>query len=153
MPVDADRFAFDQFPRGLLAFSVSRRQFLPTLVNDFLVTCEETDGRPAYKLADLGTWPEEKLVTVIPRVIKGCRISVEAGFVWGQPPGISKPVKLFPLDSPATLAFNHINGLTSIQEINEAVRLAAGWDLEHSFAYVRGLFLWLVLTRVCEPVN
>jgi len=153
MSDDTDRFAFDKFPRGFLAFGVSRRQFLPTLVNDFLVSCDKTDGRPTYKLSDLGTWEDDKLAVVIPRVVKGCEISVEDGFVWGQPPKTIQPVKLFPIDSPARVAFNNINGTISIWGISEEVRLAAGWDDERSFSYVRGLFLWLVLTRVCQPVN
>jgi hypothetical protein len=153
MPDEADRFAFDKFPRGLLAFQVSRRQFLPALVNDFLVSCDKTNGRPTFRLSELGTWEEEKLATVIPRVVKDCKINVEDGFVWGQPPKTGRPIKLFPLDSPATVAFNHINGATSIQEISEEVHLATGWEHERSFSYIRGLFLWLVLTRVCQPVN
>ena len=153
MPDEADRFAFDKFPRGLLAFQVSRRQFLPALVNDFLVTCDQTDGRPTYKLAELGTWEDDQLAAMIPRVVKGCLITVKDGFVWGQPLKTSKPITLFPFQSPARIAFNSINGTTSIQEISEEICLATGWDRERSFSYIRGLFLWLVLTRVCQPVN
>jgi hypothetical protein len=153
MPDEADRFAFDKFPRGLLAFQVSRRQFLPALVNDFLVSSDKINGRPTFKLSELGKWEDEDLGNVIPRVIKGCLITVEGGFVWGQPPKTGWPIKLFPLDSPAIVAFNHINGTTSIQEISEEVYLATGWEHERSFSYIRGLFLWLVLTRVCQPVN
>jgi hypothetical protein len=153
MPDEKERFAFDKFPRGLLAFQVSRRQFLPALVNDFLVSSDEINGRPTYKLSDLGNWEDEVLGNVIPRVVKGCLITVKDGFVWGRPPKVNQPIKLFPLDSPARVAFNFINGTTSIQEISEEVCRTTGWEHERGFSYIRGLFLWLVLTRVCQPVN
>jgi hypothetical protein len=153
MPDDADRFAFDKFPRGVLAFQVSRRQFLPALVNDFLVSSDKINGRPTFKLSELGKWEDEELGSVIPRVVKGCLITVKEGFVWGQPPKVNQPIKLFPLDSHARVAFNSINGMTTIQEISGEICRATGWDHERSFSYIRGLFLWLVLTRVCQPVN
>lgn len=153
MPDDAERYAFDKFPRRLLAFNVSRRHLVPALVNDFLVTCESVDGRPAYKLADLGIWQDDQLSVLTPRVVKDCRITVEQGFVFGQPPSAKKPIKLFPLDSPATFAFNLIDGTRSLQEISDSLVAQTRWDSSRSFAYTRGLFLWLVLTCVCQPVH
>lgn len=150
---DSGRFAFDTFPRGSLSFHINRRQFLPALLQELTVACEQDDGRPTFKLADLGLLPDDQLAVLIPRIVRGCSIHIDDSFVWGKSPGMKKAIRLFPLDSPARIAFNGMNGMTSIGEISTALASASGWDAGRSFSYVRGLFLWLVIARVCQPVN
>ena len=153
MQPDADLFAFEKFPRGYLNFTVSRRQFLPTLIKDFLVSCERDEGKPVRKLSELGVRPDEELGPLCPRVVPGCKITVQEGMVWGQPPRALRPIRIFPVESPALIAFNLFNGKTPLAQAAEQVAEENGWDADRSFAYVRGFFLWLVLVRVCQPAH
>jgi hypothetical protein len=153
MPPDADIYAFDKFPRGYLNFTVSRRQFLPTLIQNFLAISENGYGKPALKLNELGIRSNEEIAQIYPRVVPGCIITVLEDMVWGQPPRDPRPIKLFPLHSPALTAFNLFNATTAIEVAVSKVAEKTGWARDRSFAYVRGLFLWLVLTRVCQPAH
>lgn len=146
-------FEFDKVLHGYLAFKVNRRQFFSTLLQELLVRAGEDEGRPAHKMADLGTWSNEQLAPLIPRIVPGCKIFVEDNFVWARPPNYIRPFKIFPLDSPALLVFNAINGMQSLLEISQQFQHATEWDEERSFAYVRGFFLWLTVAMVCQPVN
>ncbi len=148
-----DNYDFERLPRGRLNFSVSRRQFFPALLQEFLAYCDSIEGRPAHNLAELGLWADEDLYRLCPRIAPECKIHVQDGLVWAQHPTSKQPIKLFPIDSPARVAFNEMNGLKSLREIAQQVQSITDWDEQRSFAYVRGLFLWLVFTKVCRPDN
>jgi hypothetical protein len=146
-----DRFAFDEFPRKKLSFGFTRRQLWSVLTMNLQVYSGQGEGGSAFKLADLGGLPDHQLAGFTPRVISGCKITVGDGFVWGQPPDADQPVQLFPSDSPALKAFNLFNGQTSLAEVSRCLGQEMGWDEDRSFAYVRGLFLTLVLAHICQP--
>ncbi len=146
-------FAFDQFPHAKLPFRMTRRQFWSTLVTGLWALSEKSDGVEPYSLANLGIWSNEQLAEVIPLVVPGCKITVADGYIWGCPPSQNAPVCLFPEDSPALTAFNQLNGFTSLDEVSAVLQQASGWDQPRSFAYVRGLFLTLVLEGICYPQN
>jgi hypothetical protein len=146
-------FAFDQFPHGKLSFRMTRRQFWSTVVTGLWALSEKSDGVEPYSLANLGIWSNEQLAEVIPVIIPGCQISVDEGCIWGHSPSQSAPSRLFPEESPALTAFNQFNGFTSLEEVSAVLRETTGWDQTHSFAYVRGLFLTLVLEGLCYPQN
>ncbi|NOH02563.1 MAG: hypothetical protein HND47_11710 [Chloroflexi bacterium] len=145
----SDPFAFEAFPRGWLAFRITRRQFLPTLLDNIHAYCADA---PAHGLDELGTWDDEKLGGVVPKVNPGVKVSMKDGQVYGQPKTIENPLRLFATNSPALRAFNQMNGFTPLREIANSMAKENGWDGEHSFNYVRGLFLWLVLCLICEPL-
>ncbi len=147
----ADRFAFETFPRGTLAMHLSRRKFWSALTNELLVYASQGEGRKAYKLADLGNWSDQQLAEIIPVIVTGCEISVKEGFVWGKPPGSRSVYQLFPLGSPAVSVFNRINGQICLDENAQNLVQETNWDATRAFAYVRGVFLWLVLAGVCIP--
>jgi len=151
MSKNKEHFAFDQVPRAPLPFNVNRRHLYSALFTEFNVYSGKDEGGTAYKLADLGVWPDEKLYMLTPVVAAGCKISIADGIVCGQPEGATKPVQLFPLDSPALAAFNLFNGQTLLGEVSRQMAKEQSWDDTHAFAYVRGLFLWLVLAGVCQP--
>ncbi len=151
MPEDPDQYDFAKFPRGSLALHIPRRRFWSALVTEMQVTTGKSEGGRAYKLANLGNWADAQLAGIIPTIVKGCQISVNEGFVWAQPPGARQPAQLFPLDAPALAAYNRMNGQVRLDENARCLGRETGWDWEHSFAYVRGLFLWLVLAGVCYP--
>lgn len=146
-----EQFAFEKFPRGRLQFRFSRRQLLSALSTEFRVVRKEQQGEDTYKLSGLGALPDEALADIIPVVAPGCRITARDGVVWGQPPAAAKPIQLFPLDSPALTTFNLFNGLTPVSEAAKSLAAVTGWELALSFAFVRGLFLSLVLAGVCAP--
>ncbi len=146
-----DAYAFDQFPRGQLQFKFSRRGFLTALFTGAEVMWGKTDGRKALTLEQLGSYPDDALAEVMPVVTPRCVIFEQDGFVWGQPWGAVGPLRLFPLDSPALSAFNGFNGRNPLGEISADLAATTGWETQHSFDYVRGLFLTLVQIGVCQP--
>jgi hypothetical protein len=145
------RFEFEQVPRAPLPLNVRRRNLYTALFTEFGVYAGKNVGGAAYKLADLGMWSDEMLSMVTPIVSAGCKISLENGMVVGQTAGTAKSIQLFPVDSPALEAFNYFNGQTLLGEVSRILTRQQGWDAEKAFAYVRGLFLWLVLAGVCQP--
>ena len=151
MPEVAEKYAFEKFPRRPLVSGVTRRRLWSALTTEFLVYSGQGRGGTAYKLADLGELPDEQLAEVVPEVVPGCEIAVRGGFAWGRPPSARRPIELFPLDSPALTAFNSFNGLTPLGEASVRLAQASGWDEARSLAYVRGLFLCLVMAGICRP--
>jgi hypothetical protein len=151
MPEAAEKYAFEKFPRRPLVSGVTRRRLWSALTTEFLVYSGKGRGGTACKLADLGELPDEQLAEVVPEVVPGCEIAVRGGFAWGRPPLAGRPIELFPLDSPALTAFNLFNGLTPLGEAGVRLAQASGWDEARSFAYVRGLFLCLVMAGICRP--
>jgi len=146
-----ERFDFEKVPYQKLDFCLTRRQLWSSLSTNLQVYSGKGEGGSAYKLADLGDLPPEKLGAVIPEIVPGCEITVSEGFVWGKPPAKEQAFKLFPLASPALTAFNLFNGENALLEISRRLSECSEWDMVHSFAYVRGLFLCLVLIGVSLP--
>lgn len=147
--ISPDAFAFVSFPRGRLAFRVTRRKFLPSLLQNLHA---HSSDAPAHGLDELGNWGDAALGNVIPTVNPGVKISVQGGQVFGKPKSFEKPLRLFATNSPALRAFNQMNGFHSLSEIANSLAGENQWDEKHSFLYVRGLFLWLVLCLICEPL-
>jgi hypothetical protein len=147
----AGQYAFELVPRAPLPFNVNRRRLFSALFTELDVYSGVNDGGTAYKLSDLGVWSDEQLYMLTPQVTAGCQISLSNGLVHGLPQGTLKPLKLFPVDSPALPAFNQFNGQTLLGEVARSLAKDQNWDHAHAFAYVRGLFLWLVLAGVCQP--
>lgn len=144
-------FEFEKFPRQPLPFGVSRRRLWSALLTEFLVYTGKGEGGSAFKLADLGAWPDEQLASVVPQIVPGTKITIQEGCVWGQPPKTENPAPLFPIDSPALGAFNCMNGSTTLREAALTLEEQIHWPSGQCFAYVRGLFLWLVYVGACLP--
>jgi len=157
MSKDSESFPFGKFPRGNLALGVSRRGFLTALKTEVLVLGGKNEGGLAFKLSELGSWSDQELSEVIPQIKPGSVIQVQDGYVLGYHPEtarekfVSKPLILFPLDSPALYAYNLMNGFTTLDQVSSRLADETGWDTIQSFAYVRGLFLWLVWLGICVP--
>lgn len=151
MPTDHDPVLFDQFPRTKLVFKVDRRQFLSSLNTEYLAWSKKAGGGAVFTLADLGVFTDESLARIVPEIASGCKITVQDGFVYGQPAARDKPLKLIPLDSPALDVFNHFNGMTGLSDAARDLSRDTGWEADRAFAYTRGVFLWLVQAGVCLP--
>jgi len=145
--------AFQNFPRGQLAFRFTRRQLWSALTNEFVVSGNRQRGTAACSLADLGEFTDEDLMPIVPVVTPNCKISVEEGLVCGQPPTAAETIQLFPIPSPALNVFNLFNGQTSLGEVADRFTGLPGenWEAARRFAFVRGLFLCLVLAGICAP--
>ncbi len=152
-PEPAAYDAFENFPRGQLTFRFTRRQLWSALTNEFVVSGNRQHGQAAFSLADLGEFIDEDLGPIVPVVTPGCKISVEDGFVCGLPPTVTESIQLFPIPSPALSVFNLFNGQTSLGEAADRFNGPPGedWDPARRFAFVRGLFLCLVLAGICAP--
>ncbi|NWJ49148.1 MAG: hypothetical protein HXX08_25100 [Chloroflexi bacterium] len=146
-------YAYENFPRARLSFRITRRQLWSAIVTRVETRRQENKGRSVFDLQELGNYSDEQLSGLAPAIVDGCEISVTEGFIYCLPPGRIAAVQLFPQDSPALIAFNLFNGLTTLGEAAKQLSTEMDWDIKHSFAYIRGLFLALVLEGVCLPAS
>jgi hypothetical protein len=144
-------FPFEKFRHGGLPINISRRSFFSTLLNEFLVYSGKMDGGVGLKLTELGDSPDEELFGIIPVIIAGTEVKINRTYVSGRPLKGEHSYRLFSIHSPALVAFNLMNGENALAEIADALRQETGWDEERSFAYVRGLFLSLVIIGMVQP--
>jgi hypothetical protein len=139
-------------PAEELPFSVSRREFLPALVREALVTIDLARGGQGARLSELGELPDEQLALVRPILNPACEILVEEDWVCAKHRGAGTPIKLFSLDQEANLAvFNLFGGQLSLGDIGQQLAQEMGWEPARGFDHARGLFLSLASRRVCLP--
>jgi len=143
-------YEFESFPRGKLPAQLTRRQFFSGLINEIRAFAHE-ENHPVYRLSDLGDMPNQDLVWVVPVLLPGGEISSKEGYVWGKAPAARNPVRLFPADSPAAFVLEQFNGERTIVDASRSLAVSAVWDKQRAFAYVRGVFLWLVLAKLYVP--
>ena len=153
MSTDLGEYAFEQFPRQPLIFKTKRRQLVSTLREYLHVSALENKGVPAYNLSNLGVLPDDQLGQIVPEILPSSNISLKDEFVWGNRQQNPQPIRLIPAKEPALTTFNLFNGIHSLNDISQKLAQEMGWETEYSFAYARGLFLWLVLLQVCQPKN
>lgn len=79
-------------------------------------------------------------------------LSISEGMVWGQPPGDQAPRRLCAAEPANLLILRAIDGRTALGAVAEQVQHETQLS-ERSFAYVRALFLRLVLAHVATPVQ
>lgn len=133
-------------------FPRARRELLPAAV-EWWRARSDPERRPAFRLSELGTMPDEELADMTPAIARGCEISVRDGTVWGRPAGSDTPVPLLGTTPPELCVFNAMNGRWTIGEIAASVAADTGWPSGRAFAFTRGVFLHLVRLRVCAPTE
>lgn len=143
-------FAFEDFPRGKLPAQLTRRQFFAGLMNEVRAFAH-SEEQPVYRLSDLGDMPDAELAFVVPVLLPGSEVAEREGFMWGKAPGGRNGVRLFPADSAARFVQEQFDGQRSIVEASRNLAGQFGWEKQSAFAYVRGVFLWLVLAKLCAP--
>jgi hypothetical protein len=154
MPEAVERPAFEMFPHRPLPVGFHRRQLWAALKIGMEVYSGMGQGGQAYRLTDLGLWADEQLAPLLPAIVPGTRITTRAGYVCAQASRASAPLQLFAMeDVPALLTFNQFNGLTPLSAVSRRLAQTMGWDEAHSFAYVRGLFLCLVVAGLGQPAS
>jgi hypothetical protein len=129
---------------------VTRRQFFAGLMNEVRAFAREEE-HPVYRLSDLGDMPDVELARVVPAMLPGCQLAEQDGFIWGKTPGTRKGLRLFPADSPARFVMEQFDGQRSILDASRQWIERSGWEKQRALAYVRGVFLWLVLAKLYAP--
>jgi hypothetical protein len=143
-------FDFENFPRGKLPLNLTRQQFFSGLINEIRVH-SQTEKHPFYRLCDLGDMSNSDLARTVPVVLPGSEVFTEEGFIWGKAAEAEDPVRLFPAVSPASYVLQQFNTENSIAAASRSLSTQIGWDKQRAFAYVRGVFLWLVLAKLYIP--
>lgn len=146
------RFDFENYqPRESTPIPTSRRGLLRAMMSELHAYSGKVDGKLTLKLADLAALPDEELGLIRPVRLDGCRINLRENMVWAHVMGQIEPAALFPVDSPALIAFNLFDGRHNLADIGLALARESGWSNEKAKAYTRGLFLKLVSLHVCVP--
>jgi hypothetical protein len=143
-------YDFEQFPRGKLPAFLSRRQFFEGIIQE-IQAYSQRDEQPFYRLCDLGEMPNAELAWVIPNPVPGSKIFVEDGYAWGKASDSKNGVRLFPADAPAMFVLEQFDGCQNIVDSVRNMAAHLQWDKQRAFAYVRGVFLWLVLAKLYVP--
>jgi hypothetical protein len=143
-------YEFDKFPRGKLPARLPRRQFFTGLINEIRAFTHEEE-HPVFRLDDLGDMEDHDLAQVIPLLLPGSEIKHEDGYVWGRAPEAKKVLRLFPTRSEADFVQEQFDGGHRIVEVARSLAEETGWEKQRAFAYVRGVFLWLVLAKLYVP--
>jgi hypothetical protein len=141
---------FTKFPYAELAYQIDRKQFFRSMRKELNLLV--TDGK-RKKISELGVMEEDELSKLIPRIIPGTKISFQDQCVWGVTPDSSQKIKLFMADPLSIPVFNQINGHKSIGRITLEAAALGNLEPAYAFRFVRGLFLTLVLLKVCLPIN
>ena len=136
-----------------LSFTCSRRQFFRALFQEAAVVRASLQGKPGYRLSELGSLPDRQLAQLKPIVNRDYEIFVEKGHVWARYRiQEQSPIKLFSVDERASLvAFNLFDGRHSLGEIGRHLAQEMEWEGDRAFAHARDMFLSLVEPMVCLP--
>jgi len=131
----------------------NRRAFFRGMLDEGRALGEELCGRPQLKLGDLEDLPDEKLAHVMPMVNPDYEIAIDGGEVTARERKTGAVIRLFPLDSDETAAFNMFDGMTPLADV--ARRLAVSLESEEDVAFCRAkrLFISLMKKSVCVPSN
>lgn len=150
--MNSNPYEFEKFPHGQLPIRLTRRQFFSGLVDE-VKAFSQTAEHPCYRLSDLGELPDRELAFLIPVPFPDSAFVTRGGYFWGRPAHSRSFIRLFPDNCPASIVVRQFNSGMCI--VNAARNLAqeTKLDKQWAFAYVRGVFLWLVLARLYTPLN
>jgi hypothetical protein len=133
------------------AFTVSRREFLPALLQEALVLIGSFKGRQSFRLSEMCNLPDDRLVQVRPMVNPEHEIFMDEGRVCSRARKTGATLVLFPIEGETLAVFNLFNGSRSLGEIGRHLAGEMGWDEAEGFARAKELFLSLVNHLVCVP--
>jgi len=141
----------DKSPRRGLAFTCSRRDFWPALLQEIRVIYGSIKGGSGGRLSELRDLSADQLAKVRPMVNPEYEIFVDQDHVCCRAKGTESTRKLFAMEKANLVTFNHFNGQHELGEIGTRLGQEMGWDESEGFAYARDLFLALVERLVCIP--
>lgn len=142
---------FARFPRRKLPATINRRSFLSSLINEIRSVRPDPTAHPVYKLCDLGEASDYELAHIVPELMPGCQVVTLDGAIWVRPASTKKEERLFSEDSPAAQVLHLFNGQNTILNISRFIESQYHWDSARAFAYVRGVFLSMVVKKLAAP--
>lgn len=145
-----DTNEFEKFPYAELTEKIPRRQLIQSLRNELHLLVTDAAKR---KISELGVMEESELSKLVPLILPGIRITYQNNCVWGTLPDSTQNIKLFMADPLSIQVFNKINGHKSIGRMVTELSATSELDASRAFLFVRGLFLTLVVSKVCLPIN
>jgi hypothetical protein len=137
-------------PSDKLELHYSRRQFMRFWIDRGRAEIGRQDGRPAYRIDELSSLPDDRLRRIVPAVAPDAQIDVEGDMAYLRL-GAEPRLPLFPVDSPRATVFNLFDGDTSLAAAAAKLARSDGRSLEQAFAEVRAVFLYLAARRACLP--
>jgi hypothetical protein len=139
-------------PQSRLNLRLSRREFLLSAFQEYQVAKgrQETNGI-AFRLSELGSWPDEQLGQLRPRWKPEIEIVQDGTYICFRFPSGGQPTRMFDCRSLEAEVFNLFNGDFTIDWITQWLCSKMTWEREQAFVFVRGLFFQLVELRVCVP--
>jgi hypothetical protein len=138
-------------PKRESAFTVSRREFWPALLQEALVLVGSFRGRQGFRLSDIGNLPDEQLAQIKPIVNPEHEIFVEEGHVCSRAKKTGDTLELFPMERENLAVFNLFTGQHSLGQIGQRLAQDMGWEEAEGFGRARDLFLSLLNHLVCVP--
>lgn len=144
---------FEDYPRRELKSGVTRRQLLGAILTELQLSGRQKEEHPSARINDLGCLPDDELKLFVPRMLPGTQITLKDNAVWGQPPGFTRPARLFTFETPTIFVFNLMNGENTLEQIAYQMAVHLGWPSQRAFAFSRGLFLTLLDLSVAAPKN
>ena len=142
---------FINFPRMKLTIPIARRAFFSALIETSVAISRKNEGECVTNLAGLGISPDDELENIIPTIMTDAEISTKNEILVGKSAQTGKSYQLFSVNSPAMDIFNQFNGENTLLEISKNQAKRCSWDKSKCFAYVRGVFLTLVVAGLCTP--
>ncbi len=133
-----------------LPIRASRRQLFTDLHEAAKARQGEREGRPAFKLTDLGRMPLPELSMITPVLVAGTHAVLDAGLVTLRQDGRGTRVK-FGADTVEARILGAFDGRTTITDASRALAADLDWPYERALTEVRTVFLNLVSNRVCVP--
>jgi len=134
-----------------LAFTCSRRNFWPALLQEARVIYGSVRGGQGGQLAQLRNLSDEQLARVRPMVNPDYEIFVDQDFVCCRARETERTRKLFRMTREALATFNKFTGQRDLAEIGAQLGQQMEWEEEKGLAYAKDLFLDLVDRLVCIP--
>jgi hypothetical protein len=142
----------DRRPNPRPPFTCTRREFLPSLLKEMLVTLGMLRGGRGGRLSELADLPDEQMALIKPVVNRTFEIQVEEDQVLGRHKETGVVLKLFSVEESERLAaFNLFNGKRNLGQVGRLLAEELGWDEAQGFAQAREVFLSLVSHLVCVP--
>jgi hypothetical protein len=142
----------DHRPDQRPPFACSRREFLPSLLKETIVTLGMLRGGRGGRLSELTDLPNEQLALIKPVVNRAFEIHVEDDYVLGRHKETGIVLKLFSVEESERLAaFNLFDGKRNLGQVGRFLAEELGWDEARGFAQAREVFLSLVSHLVCVP--
>jgi hypothetical protein len=136
--------------REPLRFSFTRRGLLGALGLELEQKAARPDS-PAYSLSALGTYSDDELGPIVPKLLPGSRLESVDGFAWAFAGADAPGRRLFAAGPVELAVIEGIDGERCLGEIAELLRRRSLARADSAFAPVRRVFLELVLARIVVP--